>query len=271
MTTTYPVVAQPYRLDAMSDAAIRESLFEIMSLLVRDKDETWLHKTKKQLLEIFNQWKAEHGCRNPQARRGVRGLRKYRPIAFEDAAPYECVDPANGVTDYVTLFSYLAQCDYPPVVAMLESEYIQDVVAVSAFIEQESVQLNSLLFELRIAFNTLIRHESQLERWRQILVDAAPTLRSHATTKKNLAAGRSKGAQEKKDRANELHLAWRQAAIDYLKRFPSKTLENTAQYIEGNGSLNPMKRACSTIRDVIAGCDKEALIQLSEIEKTKLA
>jgi hypothetical protein len=271
MKTITPEGTQNYRLDTMSNKVLQESLLAIMKMLIRDKDNAWRLQTAKQLLEIFEQWKAEHGCKKPRTRRDVRGLDAFRSVAFEDAAPYECADPKTGVTDYVSLFRYLAKTEYPPAVAILESEDMRDVVVLSALIEPASVQLSSLLYELDIALDSLTRQESLRE---QVLSQAAPILRSSAASRKGLAKAQPLGTDKKKATAAELHKAWRQAAIDYLTRCPNKTLDNAASYIEAAPNLNPpnakgKKKALATIRDVITGCDKEALAQLSKAPKVR--
>ncbi len=210
------------------------------------------------------QWKDELGTRLPRTRRGAKGLRTYRAITFEEATPYECADPATGVTDYVSLCLHLVKISYPPLDALLESEDFLDVISVSARIEPKSVNTSSLLWVTGMVFRTHVRQSGRDENFRQLVIDAAPTLKRGHGVLKNLEKGRPTGAQAKKDSAIAIHQQWRKAAIDYLKANPTKTLDNAAHYIHRNANLNQDGKAIRTIRDVIKGCDKEARQQLSK-------
>ena len=271
MKATTPESAQNYRLDTLSNKVLQESLLAMMEMLIRDKDDAWQFQTKTRLSEIFEQWKTEHDRNDPKTRRGVRGLDAFRSVAFEDAAPYECAGPETGVTDYVTLFLHLAKCKYPPVVAILESEDMQNLVAVSALLEPETVQLASLLWQVTLTLDSLTRSES---RWRGILTEAGPILRARAASKRGLAKAQPMGAKKKKATATELHHSWKVAATEYLMKFPNKTLDDAATYIETAPSLNPpnangKRRAFATIRDAIAGCGEDARAQLSKVQKVR--
>ncbi len=213
---------------------------------------------------MFLAWKAEYGCRKPRTRRGVKGLRLDRPIAFEEATPYECADPASHVTDYASLCLHLAQTEYPPMLALLDSVPIHDAVALAALIEPERVELDSLLWALRISIMALMRHKREASNFRQLLIDSAPLRRFGVSATKNLAAGRKIGAQAKRNQANVLHEAWQRAAVEYLVKVPSKSLDDAARHIFITPSVNPGENALRTIRDAISGCDKLAREQLSK-------
>jgi hypothetical protein len=146
---------------------ISAQLLELILLGLSKHDNEWIDSLAEKLRAIFVQWKDELGTRLPRTRRGAKGLRTYRAITFEEATPYECADPATGVTDYVSLCLHLVKISYPPLDALLESEDFLDVISVSARIEPKSVNTSSLLWVTGMVFRTHVRQSGRDENFRQ--------------------------------------------------------------------------------------------------------
>ena len=247
----------------MSDSFVRDSLLAMITVHLQEKGDVWRTKSQTALLEIFGQWKAEHGSRTPKTYRGSKGLGGLRPIEFDQANPYECVDNFECAHDFVSFCLFLLQSDYAPIIELAEEEYISDLLCVTALIEPEMTRLDSILTLIKLVLGTTNRDRRRLSKnndmLRKRIADLGPAVKRDAKAMENLAVARPKGAEANKQAAIERKADLRKAAIDFFIKKPFSSVDECVSFLLARGIGT--KR---TIKDGIRGCKGIALQQIKD-------
>jgi len=254
---TRPVIgAQHHMLGTMSNTEMRESLFELLGLMIQDRDKQWLKATSRKLRSIFKQWKLDHGSRTPMTYRGSMGLGKQIPISFSAAAPYECSDMA---ADYVSLLFLLLRTKYPPLIALTDNESIAELAVIAAQIEPDMTRQDSLLSTLKMSLAATVdaRHRARkfnaraLEWIKEMQPDVAKATKARAQIKDVQPKGAAANQKKAKDRRANLC----KAADDYFKANPyDDNDDDCARFLLDRCAEGTMR----TIKDIIRGRRKVA-------------
>lgn len=175
----------PWIVDTIKSAARQE---------LKDKDEKLLSELTKWIDLTLQNWKLEHGDRNP-CKHEIRLLFDPVPIRFEDAEPWECaglIFPSR-----LSLAMKLISENYPDFMTILEKTNYRVVLAL--LIEQVSTTGDDLFF----AYDLLARQQANWQGQLAATVQHWNKIQTAETQKMNLDNGRIAGVRARQSSAKK--------------------------------------------------------------------